>query len=137
MGPMGPQGEKGEPGEGMWWFVKEYTIRPNQWELVGGANNLESYYRYEINISELDEDIFYDGKVSCSVYTDEESKNIQQDLPCVWHYGEPDNDGPYLWTETYDFDYAVGSIMLYVTYNDFLTAGNLPDRSKFRVILNY
>jgi hypothetical protein len=41
-----------------------------------------------------------------------------------------------LWTETYDCDFAPGSIMFYVNYSDFFVS-NRPPTTSFRVVLNY
>jgi hypothetical protein len=135
-GPRGPQGPPGENGGSEWWFVKEYTVRSDQWKLVGGEDELNSYFQYEVLISDLDEDVFYDGKVECSMYLDEDYR-IQANLTEVIHYGEynPNTGKEELWTETYKCDYAVGSIMFKVEYSDFYT-GKRPGTKRFRVMLN-
>ncbi|MDR2042485.1 MAG: hypothetical protein LBP98_09265 [Tannerella sp.] len=134
-GPAGPPGEKGEPG--LWWFVNEYTVRSDQWKLVGGTDELNSYYQYEIPVPELDKDVFYEGKMTCYMYLNEDY-SVQAELPEVIHYGEynPDTGGENLWTETYKCDYAIGSILFKVEYSDFFT-GNRPGTKRFRVVLNY
>ncbi|MDR0393947.1 MAG: hypothetical protein LBH77_02190 [Tannerella sp.] len=142
MGPMGPMGERGEKGEkgeaGSEWYIREYTVRSDQWVLVGGGvDDLNSYYQYEVSMPELDEDIFYDGKMTGYMYLDKDYR-IQAELPEVIHLGEynPSTGSDYLWTETYKCDYAVGSVMFKVEYSDFYT-GNRPGTKRFRVVLNY
>ncbi|MDR0743765.1 MAG: hypothetical protein LBF05_05365, partial [Tannerella sp.] len=121
---------------GLEWVIKEYTVRSDQWKLVGGVDALSSYYEYEVLIPELDKDIFYDGKMTAYMYLDEDYK-IQAELPEVIHCGLYNPNGyDDLWTETYKCDYAVGSIMFKVEYSDFYTK-NRPGTKRFRVVLNY
>ena len=130
------EGPAGQDGQGIYWFVKKYTINSNQWELIGGVDELNSYYRAEIVIPELDNDIYKDGNVFCYMYQKVEGVEVQTLLP----YSIPQalSSGGYdeFWTETYAYDFTVGSIMLYVNYSDFYT-NNRPPATSFRVVLNY
>lgn len=133
-GPVGPPGEKGDKGDGTWWYVKEFTVRTDQWKLVGKEHDLNSYYEYQVNISDLSEDVFYDGLMTAYMYLDD---NTQAQLPEVIHYGiDTENGQEHLWTETYKCDFAVGSILFKVEFSDFLTE-NRPATKKFRVVLQY
>jgi hypothetical protein len=136
-GPVGPRGEKGESGNGLMWFIQEFTVRSDQWKLVGGVDALNSYFQYEVSIPDLNEDIFYDGKMTCYMYLDDDYR-IQAELPEVIHYGQynPNTGNDDLWTETYKCDYAIGHVMFKVEYSDFYTV-NRPGTKKFRVVLNY
>jgi hypothetical protein len=133
-GPMGPKGETGDTLE---WYIREYTVQSNQWELIGGRDKLNSFFQFEVLMPELDADIFYDGKMMAYMYLDD-ACTIQAALPEVIHYGQynPQNGTDDLWTETYKCDYAVGSIMFKVEYSDFYTE-NRPGTKTFRVVLNH
>jgi hypothetical protein len=132
-GPMGPPGEKGEKGDATWWYVREFTVHSDQWNLVGREHDLNSYYEYEMKISDLDEDVFLDGVMTAYMYLDEKF-TIQAQLPEVVHCGEISNGKEHLWTETYKCDFAVGSVMFKVEFSDFLTEYR-PSTKRFRVVL--
>lgn len=133
-GPMGPPGE---PGDGMYWFVETYTIKANQWELVGGKNQLNSYFRAEILVPELTDRIYEDGNVFCYMFQNIDGTEVQTLLPFTLPVGEDLGGGKEnLWTETFACDFAPGSIMFYVNYSDFITSEN-PGTITFRVVLNY
>lgn len=127
MGPMGPDGPIGPPGEGTSWDVSEWTV--NQWTLSGSVDGNNSFYYADLAIPKLDNFIAYKGNVFVYIYTID---NVQAPLPYVSHKGE----GAALWTETYDYDFAPGSIRLYVQYSDFKTS-IVPPTTKFRVVMNW
>ncbi len=136
IGPVGPMGEKGEPGED-YWFIKVYTIKSDEWELVMGEDELGSYYMAEVEIPELDEDIYEDGTVFCYMFQNIDGLEVQTPLPFTIPYGETNQNGEeLLWTETYAFDFTEGSIGFYVNYSHFYTSNRPPDIS-YRVVLNY
>jgi hypothetical protein len=123
------------PANETWFYVREYTVRSDQWRLVGGEDELDSYYEYEVSVPDLDRDVFYYGNVDCYMYLDNDY-TIQAKLPEVIHRGQynPTTREDDLWTETYKCDYAIGSILFKVEYSDFYT-GNRPGTKKFRVFL--
>ena len=57
---------------------------------------------------------------------------VQTPLPYVMHYADGDN----LWTETFSYDYSVGSFAFYVTYSDFFTE-NSPGECQFKVVMHW
>ena len=134
-GRDGIDGRDGLNGEGMYWFVRTYSI--NKWELVNGKDNIDSYFRAEIKIPELDRDIYAGGNVFCYMLQNMDGTEVQTLLPFVLPKGQINPNGTeHLWTETYAYDFTVGSIMLYVNYSDFYTS-NIPPTASFRVVLNY
>jgi len=136
MGPPGEKGEKGDPGEGMNWFAKTYTVRENQWELVGKKNDYNSFYRYEIKISDLDDFVYEEGSVFCYMFQTVDEIEVQ--TPLTYHFpkGFDDDGKDYLYNETYFFDFTPGSVMIYAYWSDFMTE-NLPPTTTFRVVLNW
>ncbi|MDR3251079.1 MAG: hypothetical protein LBT42_05385 [Tannerella sp.] len=121
----------------IYWFVETYTIRENQWQLVNGVNQLNSYYQAQVNIPELDRKIYESGNVFCYMYQNIDGTEVQTLLPFTLPVGIDNGDGTEtLWTETYACDFSVGSVMFYVNYSDFITE-NKPKATKFRVVLNY
>lgn len=134
-GPRGYDGKDGKDGEGVYWVNKTYTIKPSSWVLEGETTQLESYYYADVNISELDDDIYKWGTLIAYMET---APGVKVGMPYIRHYGVPNeepNSGNYLWTETYDFDYTVGSIRFYLTYSDFATDVKPSEDIKFHVVI--
>jgi len=132
----GPAGRDGLDGEGMNWFVKTYQINSNQWERVGGVNELNSYFRAEVLIPELTEFVYEKGNVFCYMFQIVDGTEVQTLLPYTVPLGDNDGSGEILWTETYACDFTPGSVMFYVNYSDFYTKEQPPTCS-FRVVLNW
>jgi hypothetical protein len=128
--------EKERISEEMYWFVDTYTIRSNQWELVNGANQFDSYFQARVSIPELSRAIYENGNVFCYMFQMVNNREVQTPLPFSLPFGEVIDGREHLWTETYSFDYSPGSITFYINYTDFFTS-NRPDGASFRVVLNY
>ena len=119
------------------WVIKEYTVNSNQWELMNGANQLNSFYRAELKIPDLDRYVYENGNVFCYMYQTVDGVEVQTLLPFTIPYGERLGNGyESLWTETISCDFTIGSVMIYVNYSDFNTS-NKPPTASFRVVLNY
>lgn len=135
-GPAGRDGMDGRDGEGTYFFVKEYTVNTNSWELVNGEDELNSFYRYEIDIPQLDRDMYNYGNVFCYMFQKVDGYEVQTLLPYHLPLGQDTGNGkPDFWSETYFYDFMEGSIMIYVYYSDFYT-NNRPPTTTFRVVLN-
>ena len=132
----GPPGRDGRDAEGMYWYVNDYTINSNQWQLVNGVDQLGSYFQAEIRISQLTREIYENGNVFCYMYQNISGVQVQTLLPFSVPYGRDEGNYEHLWTETYACDFSPGSIMFYVNYSDFYT-NNRPPTTSFRVVLNY
>jgi hypothetical protein len=115
-GPMGPQGI---PGEQTQWKPVYYTVKTQDWHLIGGENNQNSYYQYVFDEPELTDFIYKEGVVIGYVVANPgvAGKEVLRPLPDTW----PVAEGADYWTEHINFDYMPGSVAFYVTYNDFAT----------------
>lgn len=131
VGPTGPIGPEGEPGYGTNWFVTSFTIEEHEWRLVGNPNELNSFFTVNKSLPELTRLVYKDGTVVAYIETD---KGVKNGLPFVLHRGAEDNQGEFLWTQTYDFDFYEGGVGFYVTYSDFTTTIR-PDKETFHIVL--
>lgn len=136
-GPMGPQGPQGEPGEGINWKVYDMTIPADEWQLVGGENELNSFYMYIFEGNEAPAELQYvtqyDGDVSgYFISTLDNGDELYSPLPYEVYAGAAGNSGEWLWSELYTFDFTHNSIAFYVYYNDFATSER-PGTMKFRM----
>lgn len=130
-GPMGPQGDPGDDGYGTSWFTQSYKIKKSAWKLVGNKGELNSFYYTSIPVSDLTQTIYQDGTVLAYIETESGVKNS---LPYVSHRGGKDSLGEFLWTQTYDFDFSVGYITVYLTYSDFNTQVS-PDAETIHLVM--
>lgn len=140
-GPEGPRGYNGrdgvdgvdgKDGSGVKWFKKSYTIKPADWVLDGATNALESFYYADIEIKDLNNQVYKEGTVIAYMET---NTGVKVGMPYVRHYGIPDGDGKYFWTETLDFDYTDGSIRFYLTYSDFNTETKPSENITFHIVM--
>lgn len=137
MGPMGPQGPQGEPGEGINWKVYDFTVPSDQWQLVNGENQLNSYFMYIFDgndaPAELEYVTQYDGDVSGYFISRlDNDDELYSPLPYEIYAGQANGNNEWLWSELYTFDFTHNSIAFYVYYNDFAT-GTRPPTCKFRM----
>jgi hypothetical protein len=135
----GPVGPPGPAGEGMNWEVRTYTVRQNDWKLVGRAGELNSYYIYEIMERSLTDFVYTDGNVFAYLIQNPGQKNeVQTPLPYIIPVGEWDKGEEFLWTEIYSFDIMPGSIAFQLRYSDFETGvAPPPELCNFRVVMNW
>ncbi|MCL2596686.1 MAG: hypothetical protein FWD66_03310 [Paludibacter sp.] len=111
-GPEGPPGKNGNNGTN--WEIIPFTVRSNQWVEYKDPNGLNRYYSCLINVPEITDFIATQGLVLCYlVYEDD----VQIVLPSVRHY--QDTNGNY-WTQTIDFDFEPGDVVVYITNSDFV-----------------
>lgn len=140
-GPQGPPGPPGEPGEGINWKVYDFTIASHQWQLVNGADQLNSYYMYLFEGNDAPQELRYVvenmGEVSgCLVGRMDNGDEIFYPLPYENYFGENQGTNESLWSEMYKYDYTRNSIAFYVYYSDFYTA-TPPATCKFRMSLKW
>lgn len=126
-GPMGPTGQSGlngkdgidgKDGYDTNWYVTSFTIKPDEWELVGKPGELNSHFFVDKPLKELSDFIYKEGAVIGYIET---AKGVKNGLPYVLHLGGKDDKGEFLWTETADFDFYPGGVGFYLTYSDFNT----------------
>ena len=125
-GPVGPQGPQGPAGEGTNWKIINLTVPANAWVEYADNNNQNNYYQALFDVPEITDFIYNSGLVLCY----HEINNSQIILPYVRH--KQDTEGNY-WTTTVDFDYAIGSVAIYITHSDF--ADDAPGEMNFRLVL--
>ena len=131
----GPPGRDGLDGAETYWFVQTYTIQSNQWQLMNGEDQLNSFFQAKISIPELDRELCARGNIQCYMFRN--NTEVQTPLPFTIPYGDKGTGGEeLLWTETVSFDFYPGTITFYVNYSDFYTS-NRPETVKFRVVLTY
>lgn len=134
-GPVGPQGPQGPAGEGNNWMVFDYTVQQRDWTLISDLPGTPvpdapgTFYATEILVDRLSETAVLDGMVAVYRYDEANGVSFQVSLP----YIRVRTDGTDTWQEIYDFDFATGSVMVYVTYDDFKTS-RIPPTTMFRVV---
>jgi hypothetical protein len=134
VGPPGPPGEPGDPGAETKWKHIYYTVKQSDWNLIGGVDELNSYYEYIFeNEPSITDFIYEEGIVLGYLVVNPGAKDeVLRPLPDSFPYGEDSNQGESLWTEIITYDYMPGSVAFYVRYNDFYTA-TPPPTLKFRI----
>ena len=136
-GPPGRDGFDGRDGAETYWFVQTYTISSDQWVLINGEDQLNSYFRAQRSIPELDRELYENGNVRCYMFQNINGTEVQTPLPFTVPLGEEGNGGKdILWTETVSFDFSPGRVTFYVNYSDFVTRVR-PGTITFRVVLTY
>lgn len=131
MGPQGPEGKPGEPGAGSQWYTQSFSINSDQWELVGEPGELNSYYTVVFDFPQLTDFIFKKGTIVGYLSM---GKDVKNGLPYVMHTAEDTTSGNHYWTQTYDFDFAPGSVAFYATFSDFETQKR-PGDETFHIVL--
>jgi hypothetical protein len=133
-GPVGPPGPPGDSGAETQWKHIYYTVNKDSWHLVGGKDELNSYYEYVFkNEPAITNFIYEQGIVLGYLVVNPGAKDeVLRPLPDSFPYGEDTNQGENLWTEIITYDYMPGSIAFYVRYSDFYTA-TPPPTLKFRI----
>ena len=109
-----------------------YVITVKNWERIGGVNADNSFFRCVVEDEYLDQYIFDKGSVMVYLIQYDGDVPVQTPLPYVMHYADGDN----LWTETFSYDYSVGSFAFYVTYSDFFTEIS-PGECQFKVVMHW
>jgi hypothetical protein len=117
-GPMGP------PGEQTQWHDAYYTVRTDDWKLVGRPDEIGSFYQYSFIEPALTEFIYEKGVVMGYVVANPGIRDeVLRPLPDTWPIGE----GYDAWLESITFDYRPGLVTFYVGYSDFATSVRPPD----------
>lgn len=115
------------------WDSYVITVKDTDWKRVGGENANNSFFRCVVEDEYLDQYIFDEGSVMVYLIQYDGDVPVQTPLPYVIHKADEDNN---LWTETFSYDYSVGSFAFYVTYSDFFTE-NSPGECQFKVVMHW
>jgi hypothetical protein len=137
MGPAGRDGMDGLDGLTSEWY--NILLDVTEWQLSGEKNQIGSYYYCLFtDIGALDEAMYQEGLVLCYYeYTDKYGDLVMTPLPHTV-YDIAVNEGvdhPY--AIHFSYDVTPGSILLKLTYSDFLTEWTPPHPCRFKLVLVY
>ena len=147
MGPQGPVGPQGAQGEGVNWKIVDLNNVGSQsspWDYSNFKDN--NYYFAKFDVPALTSFVFSDGNVNGYILLNENGQTIQHSLPYVLHKemlihnNETNQDELYFYTETVDFDYGIGFVMIKVRDSDFAYEDDVtivPDQMSFRIVMTY
>ncbi|MDR1129822.1 MAG: hypothetical protein LBK96_02450 [Prevotellaceae bacterium] len=115
------------------WHTENLEVKARDWKLVGGLDEIDSYYEYI-----FDNFPYVDGIVSVYMYQDF-GKNTELQLPLPYtYYGVEilENGEEKYYSIQYSYDIARdGTIALKVHVSDYLTSLFRPDTEHFRVAI--
>lgn len=148
MGPAGRDGRDGRDGidgqdgrDGLGVIdIVDITVEEDAWVYTGDKDN--NYFFADVEMPEIDEDVFYGGMVRMyRVYNYGRSDVSQIELPYVLHREEIEEaeDGTksqYCFTENISFEYGVGYLTFFYTISDFFYYRS-PDPMRFRCVIMY
>ena len=106
----------------------DLQAKSTDWVVNVDQDGLNRFYSCHFNMPEITQGVFNNGLVNAYIVLD--NPIAQESLPYVRHF---QNTAGNLWTQTIDFDYAPGSINVYVTNSDF--AVDPPAAMNFRVVI--
>ena len=145
----GRDGRDGRDGEDGFANIRNITVtverfgQKNGWGYSNMSDN--NYFSAFIEIGELTKDIFDYGVVQVyRVFDDDKNNPVQQLLPCTNHnevfLEQNGATVTALYTETLDYQYAVGGVYIYYTLSDFAyefdnSTDVEPTRMSFRIVL--
>lgn len=131
-GPTGPMGPPGENGGGAAYDVFYIPINKNDWVLVGGEEELNSYYAYTVSVSKITNYIYDYGTILAYWEIDGRFQTL---LPYTRYYGSDNGTNEKLWSEHLEFEYTEGSMTFYSTISDFYNIGKRPESTEIKVVL--
>jgi hypothetical protein len=136
-GPAGPPGKDGLNGLTSEWYTISLSVE--QWQLAGERNQIGSYYYCLFNdIEQLTEYIYDEGLILCYYeYIDEFGDRVMSPLPFTLYNIEVIEGVEYPYAVQFSYDVTPGSIVLKLTYSDFLTSAQPPQPCLFKLVLVY
>ncbi|MDR1340778.1 MAG: hypothetical protein LBK58_12105 [Prevotellaceae bacterium] len=115
------------------WYTENLEVKASDWKLVGGIDEIDSYYEYI-----FDNFPYVDGIVSVYMYQNFD-KNTELQIPLPYTSYEVDildNGEEVYYSIQYSYDIARdGSIALKVHVSDYFTGLFRPDTEVFRVAI--
>ncbi|MDR3094960.1 MAG: hypothetical protein LBU62_10035 [Bacteroidales bacterium] len=128
----GPAGRDGK--------TRAFTILGNAWELIGGPNEIGSYYSCLVEFPELDDVIYNEGIIVCYYeHLDELGDLVLSPMPySTYDMYTNDRDEEVQVSINYSYTVSSGYIEFRLAYSDFYTS-DFPPPSKcfFRVSVVY
>ena len=106
----------------------DIKVKSNDWVLNTDNVGVNKYYTYYYSMPSLTSSVFDTATINSYILTG--SSGTQQTLPYVGHF---QNAAGTIWTQTVDFDYAVGGINVFIT-NSNLKA-DAPAAMDFNVVI--
>lgn len=119
------------------------TVKANQWAYSEIDNN--NYFYATVDMPEITQDVFKTGFVKMYRVWDWGSSNaVQMEMPYsrhieeYWEDPDLDEDGWYFYTESLDYEFAVGKMTICYTLSDFfyeIDESYAPDQMQFRCVV--
>ncbi|MCL2561291.1 MAG: hypothetical protein FWE10_03085 [Rikenellaceae bacterium] len=105
------------------------TVNANEWEWFD--NGEQAFYRVEKSAPIITNNVFRNGMVQMYFSFTDGGLQVQQPLPFVsWiAYGD------IIYSETIDFDFWQGNVMIYYKISDFIPFDNGPGSLSFRLVV--
>ena len=119
------------------WFVKDFEVKSNHWELIGNPDAEGSYYQYVFNGIPAGVP-YYDGITTAYLYFGyKTTSEVQTPLPFTEYLiGEDLNGNEVFYSVQYSYDVkADGTIAFKAHVSDYYTASINPGTQVFRVAI--
>ncbi len=100
--------------------IIDIKVPATAWQYSNKADN--NFYFAEISVPEITKDVYDNGIVAMYIeYSNSDGSMSLGAMPSVRHK-EYNKNGTWVgYTETIDYEYSVGKVVIYVTYSDFAT----------------
>ncbi|MDR1865432.1 MAG: hypothetical protein LBR08_07660 [Bacteroidales bacterium] len=144
-GPPGKDGRDGRDGLVSTWHNITFTVHRDDWQLVGGENQIGSYYwSLWDDVPQLTDAIYREGAVICYYeFADDQGEKVLTTLPYTYYdmdivEEEGGKETEYPFSVHYSYDVTPGSIAFKLTFSDFYTgAFRPPPECTFKLVLVY
>jgi hypothetical protein len=113
-----------------------YTVLERDWTLVGGPDDIGSYYECVFDVPRLSENVYNNGLVFVYYEYNDNGTWVLTPLPYTYYDIIVSRGIEYPYAAAYSYDITPGTIAFRLTYSDFLTGQYAPPASsKFRLTL--
>ena len=138
-GPMGPQGPPGRDAAETQWWLLDFTVTRQMWELIGDPNDIGSFYRCVFDVPDLSTAIYNDGGIFCNYrYKDDFGDDVQTPLPFTYYDIDIRDGVEFPFAVQISYDVTPGSVAFKLVFSDFYTGDfDPPALCKFRMNLVY
>lgn len=98
--------------------IIDIKVTSSDWRYSNQSDN--NFYFAEISVPEITKNVYDNGIVSMYIeYANSDGSMSLGAMPSVRHKEENKNGVWHQYTETIDFEYSVGKVVVYLTYSDF------------------
>lgn len=131
-----------EPGSDTNFFAKDIIVPASNWRLIGGENNINSYYECVVHIENLDSQYYpefspyYDGVITVSIYSNyQQNGEVQIPLPYTVYDAYEQRPDEWVYRSVqYSYDiHADGSIAFKKYISDYYTEDLINYTEYFKV----